>query len=137
MEESSLDCQRIVDKIPDIYQNPLAKSALKRIFLSILKIMNQPLRAVPKKTTIHTINNKISKILEKHPRRCQPPPKPQTWACSFTGKERHHRNGHLLLLLNPWLIVETFCLIECFFANWKDLFPLWFWHFRWGHKVCF
>ena len=55
MEESSLDCQRIVDKIPDIYQNPPAKSALKRIFLSILKIMNQPLRAVPKKTTIHTI----------------------------------------------------------------------------------
>ena len=34
---------------------------------SVLKIMKQPLRAVNQKTAVHTINNKIRKILEKHP----------------------------------------------------------------------
>ena len=36
--------------------------------------MKQPLGAVPPETTVHTINNKISKILGKHPRRRSLPP---------------------------------------------------------------
>ena len=42
---------------------------------SVLKIMNQPQRSVPQKTAVHPIDNKISKILEKHARRCPTPTK--------------------------------------------------------------
>ena len=42
---------------------------------SVLKIMNQSQREVPKKTAVHAIDNKISKILKKHPRRSPTPTK--------------------------------------------------------------
>ena len=65
-------------------KNPPAKSALQGTFLpckikmeSVLKIMKPPLRAVPPKTAVHTIN-RISKIPEKHPQRSPLPPERQT-----------------------------------------------------------
>ena len=105
---------------------------------SILKIMNQPLRAVPKKTTIHTINNKISKILEKHPQRSQPPPKPQTWACSFTGKEPHHRNGpSLAASLEPLAHCRNILPHRMLFRELKRFISFVVWAFQMGTQSLF
>ena len=50
MKETSLHCpRRIENKIK-----------------SVLKIMKQPIRAVPQQTDVYKVNNRISKILEKH-----------------------------------------------------------------------
>ena len=42
---------------------------------SVLKILNQPQRPVPQKAAVHPIDNKTSKILEKHPRTSPTPTK--------------------------------------------------------------
>ena len=68
MKETSVECQRRVD-VDELMQyqifikNPLAKSALKKTFLpckikmkKVLKIIKQPLRAVPQK---HLFTQKI------------------------------------------------------------------------------
>ena len=84
-------------------KNSPAKCTLQKTFLackikmkSLIKIMKQPLRAKNSSTkrTAHTINNKTSKILKKHPQRSPPPLKRQTCSLQlywiwFTQREFH------------------------------------------------
>ena len=89
MKESCLDCQRRVDNKQLIqYQmfikNPSAKSALQGTFLTdklnekCIKKYEIATKGSSPQKAVHTIDNKIRKTLEKHPRRSQLSPKQQS-----------------------------------------------------------
>ena len=72
-------------------KNPPAISALQKNFLScktkmksVDKIMKQTLSSPI--TAVHTVNNKISKILQKHPRRGPLPTKQQAYSLQLYWK---------------------------------------------------
>ena len=117
-------------------KNPPAKSALQKTFLSckikmksVFKILKQPLRAIER------INNKISKILEKHQGRSPLPPKRQTYSLQLYWKwaprgipQAYLKQMTIIRKTLEWLLPKILFTIKI-----KTLFRKLEYIYRWKH----
>ena len=100
-----MQCQIFIKNLP-------VKSALQEtIFpckikiISILKLTKAATKGSSPKTAVHIINNKISKILEKHPERSPLRPKWQTDRLQLWWKWAPYGNSSSTVYLE-WLLIK-------------------------------